>query len=365
MKQHSLIIDALAYERHKSFGFQEYLFNLLDYFYKHRNTIFFDRIIVICDISQLNDFERFKDKFEIIGYKIPNLFSRFFIQCFIPFQLRLEKSDVILNLSNYSGLFKRCKNVLVIHDLLYLRKHLLRKFLVRLQRNIFVPRSVALADNIIAISNFTKEDILKNFRIKDNVEVTRVYNYFNFKKFKIENLKSGIINNDVFFLSVSSSEYHKNTIAILKAFEKYCSYNSEKKLYIIGEIKEINAALYYENLNPLVKKRIQILSKISNFELAFLYDKCEAYISATFFEGLGMPIIEAMYFNASLILSDIGICREVTDSQAVFFDPNSYEDLFDKMLNVNNEKRNTRPFVKIKFSSKNTSKKYIQILNQM
>jgi glycosyltransferase involved in cell wall biosynthesis len=365
MKYHTLIIDALVYKKYKAFGFQEYLFNLLDYFHVYRTDILCDRIIVICDITQLQDFKKYEEKFEIIGYKIPNLFYRFIIQSYVPFKLDLDKSDVILNLCNYSSLIKRCKHILVVHDLLYLRKDLLKNFLMRTQRKIYIPRSLLLADVIIAISEFTKDDILQNFKISPKTYILKIYNYFNFNKFKIDIQKTKMLIEGNYFLCVSSSEFHKNTITILKAFEKYCIQNEDSKLCIVGSIKDLTTFSFYEQLNPNVKERIQIFSNISNSELGLLYERCQAFISATFFEGLGMPIIEAMYFNAQLILSDIQICREVTNNQAVFFDPYSFEDLFDKMVNFKKEITNSYLFELEKFSPENTSQKYIDVINKL
>lgn len=365
MKTRTLIIDALVYERNKAFGFQEYLFNLLNYFYEHRDCIHFQKIIIVCDENQIQEFTKFKDRFDIVGYKVPNLISRFLVQSLIPFMLKLKKIDVVLNLCNYSSLFKRSKNLLVIHDLLYLRKDLLSNKLMRLQRKFYVPRSIALAENIIAISDFTKDDIQYNFKIPSKTTILKIYNHFNFDKFVIYPNTTNEIYKDKYFLSVSSSAFHKNSITVLKAFEKFCLYNNDKKLYIVGQISEINTQKYYEELDPLIKNRIKVFSNISNYELGLLYYGCDAYISATLFEGLGMPIIEAMFFNSQLILSDIEICREITENQAFFFDPNSYEDLFEIMLNIKKEKKDTKTFVLNKFSSNNTSKKYIEVLNAM
>lgn|GEM_PF-2112593 len=359
------MIDALVYERNKAFGFQEYLFNLLNYFYAHRDSIFFERIILICDEKQIDDFAQFENKFDIIGYKVSNLFLRFVIQTKVPFDLKLKKKDVVLNLCNYSGLFKRAKSVLVIHDLLYLRKDLLQSRLMRLQRKFYVPRSISLADLVIAISDFTKNDILDNFKKKSDVPIIKIYNYFNFDKFGVDISDYEKRNTDSYLLSVSSSAFHKNTITVLMAFEKFCQYNEDKKMYFVGLISEPSALEYYNQLAPEVKERIKIFSYISNTELGMLYNECDAYISASLFEGLGMPIIEAMFFNAQLIISDLKVTREITANKAFFFNPICYEELFEIMLNIKKAKTDTRSYVLDKFSSDETSKKYVEKINEI
>ncbi|MHA8053745.1 glycosyltransferase family 4 protein [Aquirufa sp. OSTEICH-129A] len=364
MNNRILIIDALVFEQNKAFGFQEYLFNLLNYFFDNREDLLFNKIILLCDKKEVTFFEKFSTKIEIKGYKISNIFLRFILQSIIPFSLNLKRNDVILNLCNYSGLFKQSKNILVIHDLLYLRKNLFKNFLIRFQRKIFIPRSISLADKIIAISDFTRNDILKNFKIPSQTSVIKIYNYFNFEKY-VFNDSTKRDNLVPFFLSVSSSAYHKNTITVLKAFNKFCQFDNKKYLYFVGSISELTASIYYNQLSPNVKNRIKIFSNISNEEMGKLYCECEAFISATLFEGLGMPIVEAMYFNAQLILSDIEITREITENNAFFFNPNSFEELYDKMINLETRKINTKTYVKNRFASNNTSIKYIEIINNV
>lgn len=362
MENSTLVIDALLYEKHKAFGFQEYLFNLLDYFYENRDKIKFDKIIVICNQTQLNDLNKYRDRFQLIGFEIPNLIVRFYVQTFFIFKLKLKNSDVVLYLGNYSSLIKRSKSVLVIHDLLYLRRKFLPNIIMRIQRYLYVPLSIKMADVIIAISEFTKNDVEINYNFANN-KIIKVYNYFNFNKFQS---KSNInFDKTKYFLTVSSSARHKNTITVLKAFELYCQKYNECQLYIVGVFSDATTKNYYENMSQLAKDRIKIFSNVSNSFLTELYKNCLAFVSASFFEGLGMPIIEAMYFNKKVILSDISVFREITENQAVFFNPYSYNELYSCLIDVNYDIVNTKAFVLEKYSNYNTSEKYINIINSL
>jgi len=359
-----LVIDALVYKKNKAFGYQEYLFNLLDYFFENRHQLKFEEIIILCEYSQMDDFSKYKQLFTINGFKVSNTLSRLIMQMFIPYLLHLKKNDVILFTGNYSSLIKKTKHVLVVHDLLYLRKKLFPNFKMRLQRKIYIPKSISLADIVIAISDFTKMDIIRNIKASSNKPVYKIYNYFNFKKYSTA-FESRVFNFK-YFLCVSSSLYHKNLITIIKAFEKYCFFHIEVDLSIVGSLGKGDVFLYYKKLSERVKQRIHFYSNISNTDLAQLYMNCEAYISASYFEGLGMPVVEAMFFNVPLILSDLEVFHEITIGNASFFNPNSYEDLF-KILDGKNGKEpiNTKPLVLKYFSQRNTSQKYIDLLNSL
>lgn len=359
----TLIVDALAYKKFKAFGFQEYLFNLLDYFFENREQLNFEKIIIACNLSEKNDFEKYNRFFEIRGFKFSSLFFRLVIQFFLPVLIKTKSSDVILFPGNYSSPLKKTKNILVIHDLLYLRKEYLPDFLMRLQRKFYVPLSVFLADTIITISEFTKKDLLNYYTTKKNIST--VYNYFNFKKYNTdENFKNRLIENK-YFLCVSSDAMHKNLITIFKAFEKYCSFDKTTNLCLVGSLSEKNTSLFYQNLSVDIKNRIHIYSNISNKELSNLYKNCEAYLSASLFEGLGMPVIEAMYFNTPLIISDIEIFHEITENKAIFFNPESYEELYKILKSFIKKDIETKAYVLDKFSSETTSQKYITILNNI
>lgn len=363
----TLIIDALPFEKGKAYGYQEYLFNLLDYFYNNDVDINFEKILIVCNSLQIEHFDKYKDKFKIHGFKYNGLMKRILIQNTMYLKIGIGINDVILFTGNYSSLIKKCKHVLVIHDLLYLRKNLLPKPLMRWQRSLFVPRSVKLADNVIAISEFTRQDLLKNIssaRIKPE-KIIKIYNYFNFSKFSTLEESELEIKKGKYFLCVSSSEYHKNLITVLRSFEVFSFQNGEVDLYIVGNLKN-DAKNYYDQLDNSVKARIKILSNINNTRLAGLYKNCAAYISATFFEGLGMPIVEAMYFNCKVIVSNLDVLREITLGKAVYFEPDSVEQLSDRLLNYQKlQSFNFKEQILDIYSEDKTSGKYINILNNI
>jgi glycosyltransferase involved in cell wall biosynthesis len=361
----TLYIDALSYKKNKAFGYQEYLFNLMDYFYENRSNLLFENIEIVCDLTQYNSFAKYSKSFTINCFKVPTLFSRLVVQLLLPFLLKVKKNDTLLFTGNYSSFIKKCKQVLVIHDLLYLRKELLPDLLFRFQRRIFVPRSVDISDVVIAISDFTRKDILNNIRTSSEKSTVRIYNFFNFKKYELISASDNKYINNKYFLCVSSDAYHKNVITILKAYEKFCHNNHEIDLCLVGSLSGGDALFFYNQLEGTVKQRIHLYSCISNKEISMLYAGCEAYISASFFEGLGMPIVEAMYFNVPLILSNLDVCHEVTGDMAVFFNPNSIGELCQIISNGDYKRFDTRSFVLDKYSSANTSQKYIEVLNSL
>lgn len=359
-----LVIEGLGFAFGKAYGYQEYLFNLLDYFYEHRLNIKYDSIIIVCDRREAGHFEKYSDKFEIVGFDFNSYLGRFLAVSSISSKLSLKENDLILFPGNFSSLKKHCKQIVVVHDLLYLRKAYFAKtlynFLFRLQRHIYIPRSLELANSIISISEFTKQDILSHFKIESD-KINVIYNYFDFKKYT--NGDDTFSLEYPYYLSICSSAYHKNTISLLKAFKESCS-KTNNHLVIIGSLDN-RSSEFYNQLVEETKNRVHIMKQISNPQLAKLYINATAYISASLFEGLGMPVVEAMYFNTPVLLSDIPPHREVSLNCGYYFEPSSYGKLAEFMSNP--EKlvvhENVRERIIKQYSESNTSNKYIDLIN--
>lgn len=359
-----LVIDVLAFEYGKAFGYQEYIFNLLDYIYIHRTDILYHEIVIVCIESQRQYFRKYASCFLIKSYACRSVFHRLLAQTLMPFNLSLKSSDLVLYTANYSSLIKRSSSILVIHDLLFKRKSFFPYTLMRYQRTFYLPFSIRYADKIVAISQFTANDV-KRYYNSSKDKIVAIYNYFNFEKYGLAN---EIYNKENCFISVCSNAVHKNSITVLKAFNRYCMNGGVYSLILVGALKEGSSTyLYYASLSADVKKRIKIYNKISNTLLAELYQKSKAYISASLFEGLGMPVVEAMYFDLPVILSDLPVFHEVSFEKGIYFDPLDEKDLSDKMFVVQNNSfcNSYKKQVMNMYSEQNTSHKYIELFNML
>jgi len=368
-----LVIDCLIFEYGKAPGYQEYLFNLLDYFKINRNKFIVEKIILIIRENQKKYFLEYENIFNIHAFSIKNIIGQHFYQNLVEKLLKLDKQDIILYTYGYSSIWRKCKKILVIHDLQYI--HYPRYFSLarRIQRNIFVPLSIYTADVIVAISNETKKDIINNFKnIKSPIKV--IYNYCNFKKFNVKNENNNYIKlkniiNNKYFLSVSSLAPHKNIIILIKAFLNIVKNYSNIRLVLVGSKK--NLPSYIKKLidDSIYGDRIIFTDYIDNYSVGMLYRNSLAFILPTLFEGFGMPIAEALYFNIITILSDINICHEIAEDKAYYFNPtdiNKLEEylnlvIINKIKPIDGESN----LILQKLSEKNTTEKYIEIINEL
>ena len=357
-----LVIEVLYFERNKAYGAQEFLFNLLDYFYERREDISYDRIIIACRDTQQDAFERYKGRLETFGVKHNNGYlARFMAVARLPKMLNMGNDDLLFSPGNHSGLIYKGPQVLVIHDLLFRHEDLMHNRAFRMQRQLYVPRSIRLANKVIAISKATAKEIEDSYDFA-NGKVVTVYNYMNFNKY--DRFGRGV--DGGYFLVVSASYYHKNIETIIKAFNQYVDDGGTRSLYYVGSIQpDSELARTIESCTTSARERIKVISHISNKELGELYNNASAFISASLYEGFGMPIAEAMSFNLPVLLADTDIHREISLDLAEYFSPLDYRYLAKLMQNVGSDRKTYANTIIEKYSETNTSRHYVEIINEM
>lgn len=353
-------IDLLGLEQGKAYGFQEYVFNLLNYFYQHRVDIRYEQIIIWCKDSSRDMFLPYEKRFEIKSFTYSSYFKKHWIQTLLPIKEKLSKEDLLFSPGNVSGFVKRGTEILTIHDLLFKRRAWLPSKLMRWQREIMIPISIRKADRIVAISQFTKEDVEKYYPAAKG-KIVVIYNSFNFEKYECdENTDIG----ESYFIAISTTADYKNQRSILNAFKLYVEKGGDKMLVIIGRmIDDSEVCKVYSSLPQHIREKIIWRSNLSNAQLGAMYKGASCFISASKFEGLGMPVVEAMSFGLPVLLSDIPPHREVSINKGEYFEPTDVEKLAEKMININFEKRDYSVDIKRLFSEKNTSAKYVELIN--
>jgi len=360
-----LVIDALIYKKNKAYGYQEYLLNFLDSLFDNINLLIDFQIVILCDYREKVVFEKYSDRMIISTLNVSSKFKQLFLQNIIKKRLQLCNDDIILYTYNYSSFIKQSKNILIIHDLLFQRKKYISNLFFRLQRKIWLPISIKNSDKVIAISEFTMKDILKYYRVPA-YKLGFIYNTFNFNK---QTYHRKINNPRPFFLSVCSSAYHKNTETLLKAYESFFRQNNNFDLVLVGSLGVSGVAFdTYNDMSEEIKEHILILNGIQYDELIELYENCSLFISLSLFEGLGMPVVEALYNNRLVLLSNIEVFHEIAEDYAIYVNPLSISDIVEKMTMIACGQKyvnESSGMIKNKFSVMNTTIKYIELFNSL
>ena len=243
--------------------------------------------------------------------------------------LILNQKPLLVNFCN-TGLLFYNRQIVTIHDMSYKvnPKWFSKKFY--LWYNFLISHIAKRSLKIQTVSNASKTDIVKYLKVKPE-KISVIYNSYylntnnNFEK----------ITGDKYFLTVSSFDPRKNLDNLVKAFKKI---DEKIKLVIVGS----NSSNFASDDKLPDKKNIIIMGYVSDLELVSLMNNAEIFIYLSFYEGFGLPPIEAMYMGCPVIVSDIPAHREVCGSAALYTDPYSIEDIKNKitfMLNNDQAKK--------------------------
>ncbi len=233
-------------------------------------------------------------------------------------------------------LFSKNKVIITIHDMAF--KSLKGVFPLKtvLWKRMITSLSVRKAKKIIAITEFTKNEILKYYP-KLSKKISVIYNGFNdFSKEKIieENVRTNIKSIDTpYILTVSTISPRKNIDNLIKAFNLLKDSINEN-LVIAGD-----KGWMYTNIYKLVKEldlteRVIFTGKINDDELKILYKNSKIFIYVSFYEGFGLPPLEAMSYKIPCIVSDVTSLPEVVGEGAVKVDPNNIVEISEAIIRL-------------------------------
>lgn len=169
------------------------------------------------------------------------------------------------------------------------------------------------AQKIIAVSETTKADIVKNLGIDAN-KIMVTYEGVNIKPTNEKRLIK-----EEYFLYVGNAYPHKNLEILLRAVGE-----SGKKLVLVGKDD------YFYRRLPRPESVI-FFGAASDVQLANLYQNAKALVFPSLMEGFGLPAIEALSLGCPVICSDIPIFHEILGDNAIFFNPHDSKDLAMKL----------------------------------
>lgn len=191
------------------------------------------------------------------------------------------------------------------------------------------------ADLVITISENSKKDFLK-YSPKSRVEVMypAADNInLNFKKSDIArvlrkyNLQLG------YFLSVSTLEPRKNLLNVLKA---YLQSNLKTPLVLVG-----GSGWKSGEIADLIKtnNRIRLLGYVAEDELPVLYNSAKCLIYLSFYEGFGLPVLEAMRCQTAVVSSNTSSLPEVGGGAPMYVNPQDEKGIIEKLKEIDKDKK--------------------------
>ena len=239
--------------------------------------------------------------------------------------------------------------IVTIHDLILfhyptVRASTLSPWIYSLKKaayHVVIRNAVRNAKKIIAVSEHTREDILKHFHVPPE-KITVTYESADFEKVSSpvrpadETLKIyGIMKPYVMY--VGNAYPHKNLEKLVLVFKEISKTHSHLNLVLIGK-----EDYFYARLKKFVAKRgirnVVFADFVPDVDLKTIYREALAYIFPSLYEGFGLPPLEAMAHGVPVVSSNASCMPEILGDAAIYFDPKAateMKDVIEKAISDN------------------------------
>lgn len=139
-----------------------------------------------------------------------------------------------------------------------------------------------------------------------------------------------------FLLMVGDLQPRKNQIGLIRAFAELLAAlpGTRCRLVLAGKDTWFGPAVRREAQRSAAAERIHFVGFVSDEDLLHLYNACEFFVFPSFYEGFGLPVVEAMACGKAVACSRTSALPEVADAAAVFFDPHSTHEMVRAMIDL-------------------------------
>ncbi|WP_158796842.1 glycosyltransferase family 1 protein [Pedobacter sp. L105] len=241
-------------------------------------------------------------------------------------QLVKDHIDIFHGLSNEIpvGISNAVKTVVTIHDLIYLRFPQHYKFIDRTIYNLKSEYACKHADQIIAISEQTKKDIIEYYQT-DPSKIQVIYQTCDesFKHIVSNRIKSNVRTTynlpEKYLLNVGTIEPRKNLLLIIQALK---TVDPAYKLVVVGRQQAYAQQVHAEIKRQGLSERVIFLKDIPFTDLPSIYQLASLFVYPSFYEGFGIPIIEALYGKVPVIAATGSCLEEAGGPDSIYIHPN-------------------------------------------
>jgi len=251
-----------------------------------------------------------------------------------------DKIDLFHGLSNELPIGMKVPTVVTIHDVAFRTFPDMYHWIDRQIYDLKWRYACKNADRIIAISECTKKDIVDFYGVSpDKIDVVyqpvgvRYYDDLIDSPQEKGVVDASIIDGD-FMLYVGSVNSRKNLLGAVKALELLPK-DIQIPLLVVGGGRGYKAEVErYVAEHHLERLVVSPNRRIGDDELQTLYRKARAFVYPSFYEGFGLPVVEALLSGCPVITSNVSSLPEAGGPYSLKVDPNSVDDIAEKMKQV-------------------------------
>lgn len=255
--------------------------------------------------------------------------------------LNKMKPDLFLSPDGFLSLGANCKQLPVIHDINFVKHPQDLKWLTGKYYNYYFPKYVAEATRIATVSEFSKQAISQHYQADpDKIDV--VYNGINsfFKplnEITKQQTRLKFTGGKEYFVYVGSLHPRKNIPNLIRAFALFKKESqSDLKLVLAGPAFWGVSDIHRQVDGNSLKDEIIFTGRLSDNDLALVLGSAKALTFIPYYEGFGIPIIEAMQAGVPVITSNATSLPEVAGEAALSVNPFDTDEIKNAMLQIVN-----------------------------
>lgn len=258
-----------------------------------------------------------------------------------------KKPDLIFSPTHYIPRFSPVKRVVTIFDLAYLHYPEMYQKDDYWKLVNWTKFSILNADSIITISNFCKQDIIKEYKINKE-KITVAYPGYDHEvfyqiqdKIKTQQTIDKYQIQGKYIIYIGTIQPKKNLIRLIEAFEDM----KDLKLVIVGKTTGFGKQGWkFEEIlkRPKelgIEERVIFTGFVPTENLPYLLNGAEAFILPSLYEGFGIPVVEAMATGTPVIVSSVASLPEVAGKAGLFINPLSVDQITQAMRTITTDKK--------------------------
>ncbi|WP_256621499.1 glycosyltransferase family 4 protein [Methanolobus chelungpuianus] len=262
----------------------------------------------------------------------------------LPKMLKSHDIDIFHGLKGVGPKVEAVKTIITVHDIHVLAYPRFAKFKDLVYWKYFSPASIRRADKIISVSKATKKDLMEKMDIPadrivvihesydSNLYCRREGAYQRVSSFLAE--KRIDISNKRIILNVNTVSPRKNIDGVIRAFNLVAGTEEDLVLIIAGRDGWKTRQTYEEYNSSPFKSQIHFVGFTPDEVVADMYNVAEAFVYPSFYEGFGLPILEAQACGCPVITSGISSMPEVAGRGALLVDPYKVEEISDAISDI-------------------------------
>jgi len=249
-----------------------------------------------------------------------------FEQMLLPLELAAVDLDVLHSPDFIPPFRRKCKSVITIHDLNFL---LYPHFLTPESASYYgqIDQAVRKCDHIIAVSESTKRDIIRlTGAPEDKISVVHEAAHPICRPLRdgsfLQEARARLGISGDFILFVSTIEPRKNVPTLLMAYRQLLdNYHADVSLVLAGEKGWLFNEVFTLVDKLGLRERVRFLGRVSPEDLLWLYNAAQLLVHPAFYEGFGLPPLEAMACGTPVVVSNTSSLPEVVGDAALLVEP--------------------------------------------